>query len=395
MSSDRSDAPSPPRPRVLFVDAELDVLEPIVRVLRRRFEVVTSSDPVAALGAIRIDPHFATVIVDLRMPGMDGITFLSQIREVAPEAIPMVFTGRATVQSAIDAVNRGHVFRFVLRPCPPEVLLEAIQACLTQFERLQADRALLEQTLQGSIVTLVDVLGLALPEAFGRADRVKRLVVLLAGTVEMPNRWELEVAALLADLGSIGMPPALLEKLATGALLSEAEATLVAERPALAARLLASIPRLEGVRTILQSVGLPFEPAMGGPPLRAREAPPIGARLLTLVLDFDQLESRGITAVEAIRILRGRTSRYDPALLATLAAEYEPGDPEVIREVTLADVVPGMVFAADVRSVDGGLMISRGQEVTASLVSRIRNYWTEIPVQSTVRVRLPRLPLPG
>lgn len=66
------------RPRVLCVDDEQLVLDGLARTLRARFEVVTALGGEIALGILREQPPFAVIVSDMRMPGMDGVSFLSE-----------------------------------------------------------------------------------------------------------------------------------------------------------------------------------------------------------------------------------------------------------------------------------------------------------------------------
>jgi ActR/RegA family two-component response regulator len=380
--------------RILFVDDELEVLQGLIRLLRRRYDVVTATDVPTALGAVAAEPNFAVALCDLDLPGKSGIAFFESLRSSTPDCVRILLTGKARLDSAIAAVNQGQVFRFLQKPCAADLLMSTVQAGVAQHELVRSERVLLEQTLQGSITALADVLALADPAAFGRVDRVKRLVIQLSERVPVANRWELEVATMLAEVGTVGLPRALTEKLAAGAHLSDTETKQADGRTAIAARIIATIPRLEGVREILDHVSLLF-----GAHSATRSSASSGSirpasRILAIALDYERLESQRTAPEEALRILRGRTPRYDRPILDALAAVLERQlSGEVILEVQLGDVVPGMIFADDVRSaVDGTLMISRGQEVTASLVSRIQNYWTDIPISALVRVTWGRTP---
>jgi response regulator RpfG family c-di-GMP phosphodiesterase len=374
--------------RILFVDDELTVLQPLTRLLRRRYDVTTATDVPTALNEVAANPDFAVALSDLDLPGENGIVLFEALRRTVPDCVRILLTGKARLESAIAAVNQGQVFRFLQKPCPPELLVSTVQAGVSQHHLIRSERVLLEQTLQGSIAALGNVLALADPAAFGRVDRLKRLVTQLSERVMVPNRWEVDVAAVLAEVGTIGLPRALTEKLAAGELLSDAETKLADERTAIGARIIGAIPRLDGVREILEQVGRQFGlPSAMGPSSSSTPIRP-GARILAIALDYERLENQRTAPDEALRILRGRTPRYDREILDALAGVLERQlSGEVILEVALGDVVPGMVFADDVRSaVDGTLMISRGQEVTPSLVSRIQNYWTDIPISALVRV---------
>ena len=111
----------------------------------------------AALEALARDKGIAVVISDMRMPGMDGAAFLSQARQLVPNAMRILLTGQVDLDSAIAAVNEGQLFRFLTKPCPPSALLMAVDAAAVQHRLVMSERVLLEQTLHGSITALTDV----------------------------------------------------------------------------------------------------------------------------------------------------------------------------------------------------------------------------------------------
>src|SRR5919204_6882078 len=161
------------RPRILCVDDEEFILDGLRDTLRRAFEVHTATGASEALAMLRKEPDaYAVVLSDMRMPGMFGSEFLREARTVAPNAVRMLLTGYADVDSAIRAVNDAQLFRFLTKPCEPEQLVRACIAALAQHRLITAERVLLEQTLRGSVNALVEVLALASPAAFGRAGRV-------------------------------------------------------------------------------------------------------------------------------------------------------------------------------------------------------------------------------
>src|SRR5262249_28179570 len=146
------------RPGVLCVDDEPQVLEGLELHLRSRYRVTTATSGKQALEILASGKPFAVVISDMRMPEMDGATFLGLVRQGAPDSWRVLLTGHSDLDSAVAAVNEGQIFRFLLKPCPPATLLKAVQASEEQHRLVTAERVLLEDTLQGSIRVLADIL---------------------------------------------------------------------------------------------------------------------------------------------------------------------------------------------------------------------------------------------
>lgn len=249
------------RPRVLCVDDEPHVLEDLRDSLHRSFDVRTATGAGQALAMLRAEPEaFAVLISDMRMPGKSGDAFLLDARAVAPMTVRMVLTGHSDIDAAIRAVNHGQLFRFLTKPCSREELMRACAAALGQHRLMTAERVLLEQTLRGSIDALTQVLALANPAAFGRGARIRALAGALAEAAGLRDRWEVEVASMLAQMGAVTLPQATVERLYAGDELSEDEQRMVARVPDLTRALLARIPRLEGVLAILDGARVTCAP---------------------------------------------------------------------------------------------------------------------------------------
>ncbi|HEY1097434.1 MAG TPA: HD domain-containing phosphohydrolase, partial [Myxococcota bacterium] len=180
--------------------------------------------------------------------------------------------------------------------------------------------------------------------------------------------WQLEVAAMLAPLGTITLPPELIDKLHNRHMLADAERKIIARVPAVTEQLLGNIPRLEGVLAILNRAHRP----------RRVDAAPdpagLAAEALRAAQDFDELSVRGDAAALVIDTMRGREGAYDPAVLAALKQVAGRMAGEEVRELALSAVRVGMVFVDDVRLVAGGLLVAHGYEVTQGFLERVRNF---------------------
>jgi response regulator RpfG family c-di-GMP phosphodiesterase len=377
--------------RILCVDDEPNVLDGLRRSLRRSYDVVVALGGEAGIQALHQQGPFAVVISDQRMPGVDGVAFLEHVHQRFPDTIRILLTGFTHVDAAIAAVNRGAVFRFLTKPCPQEVLESAIAAGVEQHRLVTAERVLLEQTLHGSIRALTDVLALVHPAGFGRAARAKSLAADLVANLGYLGGWQIEIAAMLSQIGTVTLPSELVEKHYGGKPLMHAERAAVERLPRIAGDLVANIPRMEEVRDILYDLGLRYDGVGTQPGRPVGDAIPWQSRLLRLVLDLDLLESQGMQRTAALAVLRDRQGWYDPALYEALVSLHGEGDSErQVLELELGAIRPGMVFAEDVHSTTGILLIARGQEVSERLVERVRNLLHLVERRQLVRVLTPR-----
>jgi FixJ family two-component response regulator len=365
------------RPRVICVDDEPHVVGGLALHLRRRYDVELATSAQAGLELLDRAPPAAVVISDMRMPGTNGSEFLARVSAAHPDTTRVVLTGYAEIDAATRAINEGRVFRFLIKPCPPPELLRTVEAGVDLHRVLVAEKELLQKTVLGSVQVLADVLSLTNPAAFGRANRVKQLVAELAEKLGDRPCWQLEVAALLSQLSSIALPSDTVEKLHYGAALSSAERVMVERAPEVTQQLLGHIPRLHVVRRMLASHhGRGDAHRPGG-----SEADPEeqlvrrGAQLLRGALEVDLLELQGMSATGIAAALKAHARDYEAHVLEALllVCAERPG-PEAIHEVPLSGLELGMVLAADVKTVAGGLFAARGCEVTAGLLERAGNF---------------------
>jgi response regulator RpfG family c-di-GMP phosphodiesterase len=355
------------------VDDEPFVLEGISRQLRRDYDVTVAAGGVPALEQLAHNGPFAVIVSDLRMPGMDGVELLNYVRQIAPDTVRLLLTGFADIEAAIAVVNEAQVFRFLTKPCHRDQLVKALEAGVQQHRLVTAERVLLEETLHGSVRALMDALALANPMAFGRASRVKDQVSAVAAALELPDRWQVEVAAMLSLIGMISLPAPLVEKLFLGQALSADEQELVDRLPALTDQLLAHVPRLEEVRRIVRHQATPFNRGAGE--VCGAEAVPAGAHVLKVVLDFDALESRCLAPAEALDQMYGRLGWYDPRVLEAFGRLHGHGQAaQEVKVMPVDAVLPGMRFMEDVKTSSGVLLIPKGFEMNAALRERLQGF---------------------
>ena len=240
--------------KILFVDDEPAVLDGYQRMLHREFEVDTAEGGEQGLAAIHERGPYSVVVSDMRMPGMNGAQFLSQVRHSAPDTVRMLLTGFADVDAAVEAVNQGNIFRFLTKPCKKDVIAKAITAGLLQYRLVAAEKELLENTLMGSIKVLTDVLSAVSPEAFGRSMRITRCVRHMVGKFGLPSPWRFEAAAMLSQLGCLTLGPEVMQAAYAGTELSPEDQARFVGHPQVARDLLASIPRLEPIAWMISLI---------------------------------------------------------------------------------------------------------------------------------------------
>lgn len=368
----------PELPRVLCVDDEPRVLEGLLLHLRKDYSVHGATSGEEALRRLKEIGGASVVISDMRMPGMDGAMLLRHVMASYPDTTRILLTGDAGRDAAVAAVNEAQIYRYLTKPCAPDQLRAAVEAGVGQYSLMVAERKVLKETLIGCIQALTDVLAIANPVAFGRASRLKRLAMGLAETLDCSAYWQLEAAAMLSQLGYLSLPADLVEKLYYGEKLTPDEQLLASSVPDVVTSLLEHIPRLEPVMQILTALTWTDEQVarLGDGTIG------LGARILGLVTEYDQLLTQGHSSAVAVQTLRARGNRYGAALIEQLARYLGAGPAQAeARQVPLRNVVVGMVMMQDVRTHLGTLLIPRGFEVTSALIERIRNFGPELSAE--------------
>lgn len=362
--------------RLLLVDDEPAVVAGLRRHLHGRFIIETATSGAEALELMDDrSKTFAVVVSDMQMPGMDGATLLKYARERSPSTVRVLLTGQADLNAAVAAINDGRIFRFMWKPCEPQNLLSCIQDAVLQHQLMISEKELQERTLRASIRALLDTLGLANPTGFARADRIKRRVVELATAMEASNVWQIEIASMLAQVGTVTLPQGVVERLHRGDRLIGAQQELVDQLPQTSVDVIAGIPRLQTVRDMITLQRQRYDGKGHVTVGMQGQQIPLGARVLAVATGYDPFEAQGAPAREGIAALRSDAGQYDPAIIDALEILLTRDDEQrPVRKIQLAELAVGMVLAADVTTTDGVMLCGQGQEVTARVLDRLHNW---------------------
>jgi response regulator RpfG family c-di-GMP phosphodiesterase len=366
--------------RILCVDDDERLLQGLERQLRKQFEIHTAVGPELGLTAISENGPFAVVVSDMRMPGMDGIEFLSRVREKSPDSIRMMLTGNADLNATIRAVNEGKIFQFLTKPCPSELLARALESSLEQHRLVTSERELLERTLRGSIGVLSEILSLVNPAAFSRAHRIRRYVQRVAEHLNLANRWEFELAAMLSQIGCVVIPPEIMDKYYLRKFLNSAELEILSSHCQVGHDLLRKIPRLENVAAMVREQKSGWS---GAPDLT--DGVKLGANLLRVATDFDERLMNGESPEGALAHMQGR-KEYNPAFLAAVRQVQIEKLTSETRQVRVAGLKVQMIINGDVYAKSGLFLLAKGQEVTDSLIARLNGFAKTVGVVEPINV---------
>jgi response regulator RpfG family c-di-GMP phosphodiesterase len=365
---------------ILFVDDDPDVLAGLQRSLRKECKIDTAIGGASALALMRGRSPYGVVVADMQMPGMNGVEFLMEVERRAPDTIRIMLTGNADQKTARDAVNQGHIFRFLTKPCPPEELVPALRAGLKQYRLVTAERDVLERTLNGSARMLSDILAMHDAHSFGQAQRLREYMRAFAEHLQLKQTWDLELAAMLSQIGCVTLPQAVLARSRAGCPLAGAEADMVTRVPQIGYNLLSHIPRLESVAAVVlyqnknfDGTGFPCDKIAG-------EDIPIGARILRVLQDLLAYESGKASKAIALEKMTHFPGRYDPRVVAAVAAVFDvcvagaPAPESQSRPVRIKHLRVGWTLAAEAHTREGLLIIPAGTQISPMLLEKLRNF---------------------
>jgi response regulator RpfG family c-di-GMP phosphodiesterase len=371
-----------------MVDDEPNILAGFKRDLRGELDLKLANNGPEGLEKVESDGPFAVIVSDYKMPQMNGNEFLAEVRKVSPTTVGMLLTGFADLDTAIEAVHKGRIFRLLTKPCPKEVLLEAIDAGIEQHNLINAEKVLLEKTLTGSVKVLSEVLSLANPQAFGRGLRVRGYVKHICGRLGLQDSWEFEMAAHLSQLGCVTFPPHLMEKVYHGEKLTVKEREIYLGYAGISAGLIEKIPRLNSIAEMIRSLDKTFRRSFDGDDFNLEDRVALGGYLLKVAIEVDALHTRKIAIEVIIARLPQHIDPFYPEIKAALQDLQFLKAREVVKSVRVADVTRAMKFHEDVYATDGLLLVSEGQEANFAIISRLRNFAMGIGVVQPFKVSI-------
>ena len=266
---------------VLFVDDEANILNALKRLLRSENWTVLCAGRASEAFEL-LDRHPCQVVVsDQRMPEMSGADFLAALREQQPDVVRLMMTGHSDMSVAVDAINRGEVFRLITKPWNDGELTATIRQAFDHYDLKQEIKRLnhlareqnrklqdMNRSLEGkvrertkllaqkhlelrtayvqTIRTLAEAVDAKDPYTRGHSERVGVYASKLARELDVSKQVieRVYIAGLLHDVGKIGIPDRIISKPAA---LDDAEYELMKRHPEIGAKILEPVEFLAEV----------------------------------------------------------------------------------------------------------------------------------------------------
>jgi response regulator RpfG family c-di-GMP phosphodiesterase len=387
---------------------------------------VACASPLKAL-ALVAERDFAVIISDQRMPEMLGLDFLVECRRLRPQSSRILITAVLSLDTIVDAINKGEILRFIAKPWLREELLATVRngvqryELVTQNDALQAETLRLNGELRDANASLeakvqdletqrrqLDAANRQLAQSYenslelcrrilttfdpilgGQARALLEFATKMAETDQFTDqeRHALRAAAWLCDLGLIGVPREMLRAFRTNPdRLSERELAMLHNHPVYSQTLAAMVDDRADVGAIIRAHHERYD-GTGYPDGLAGETIPWPARCLAVAVGFVESGLTKAAAIDAILAASGQT--YDPeAVRLFLKVTHLVNLPRQVREITLHELEAGMVLASGIYSPHGLLLVGEDQELSAGTVAKIRSHNQVTPISQRLLVRM-------
>ncbi|MEY2411155.1 MAG: hypothetical protein QOF48_3825 [Verrucomicrobiota bacterium] len=398
--------------RILVVDDEEIIVASLREILsRENFQVFTALDARTALELLGKET-FALVLSDQRMPEMEGLALLAEARKLQPDATRILMTGVLNLDTVVNAINHGEIYRFIVKPWLREELVVTVQNGVQRHELLQRNAQLqvstlamneqlaalnrsleaqvtretaqnkrladlneaLQQNFRYSIELCLHTMQTFCPGLGAQARRVHELCRSLADGLALPpeERQVLEISAWLHDIGLVGVPRRIIRLWQkTPQALNPAELALVQQHPALGEELAAFIHQLAEVGKVIRAHHERFD-GRGYPDGLAGQKIPWLARLLSVAIACAESDD-AYAGLDAIQRESGRA--FDPEAVRVLL-RHRPHAvlPRKEQQVMLAELRAGMIVAKGIYGANGLLLVPEGQVLSDLSIEKLRNH---------------------
>lgn len=131
--------------RILIVDDELGILSSLKKVLEEENrEIITAESAEKAWQVLKEKGEVGVIICDQRLPNMNGVDFLVKVKRLYPDTIRILVTGYPELSTAVEAINKAHIWRYILKPIEVESLKILVKQAFDYYRILKENRLLLK-----------------------------------------------------------------------------------------------------------------------------------------------------------------------------------------------------------------------------------------------------------
>lgn len=365
-------------PKIVLVTADERFAQEVLGVMDKAFDVTVSTTARDGFMTLSSTKDIRVVLSDLRLPDVDGISFLGKVRNDFPKVIRILASGDEGFKMLSRAVNIAHVYTLLPRPCDPKRIRKAMVEAVKLYGNVRPDAEAMRDTMFGTVRMLVDILELTHPTAVRRSKRIRRRARGVSKAINAMTPEFMDMVVLLSNIGCVGLPVGILKKAEKGGGLTREEQQIFYTHPFIAGHLLGNVPRFGKIANIIRHQNTP-----------SVEKPPLGSRILKACIDLDQMQVNGASASKALEYMRGKPNVYDDKVLDALEELLGESNKVECHELTVADLKPGMVMQSDMVTEAGTILLQKGDVLSEASYQRVQTFIDLLHIKEPVCVTHP------
>jgi response regulator RpfG family c-di-GMP phosphodiesterase len=398
--------------KILFVDDEKQMLTALNRVFRgKSYSVFTANSGAEALEFIK-DQAVDIIVSDMRMPEMDGATFLAESVKILPNSRRVLLTGYADQESTVRAINEGQVHQYLMKPWDNTELKNTIDGEIQEKARIASETPDKEEHLQlqdqvanvtaeladahlfadmakeellkqysTTIKVISNLINLRTPTPTTMNNNVVSHSVAMAKLVKLDPKVinEIRNAARLYQAGKLAITPSLLNKKIDN--LNDGELLELQKYAVKGSDLLTPLNSLDFAAKLIRHQNENIDGTGYPNKLKANQIP-LGSRILRIVRDYHEILmglyfDDPFSSLDALDYMENHANKkYDKTLLELyrrFIKELSKADAtQQDRLYTLADLTPGMTVSRDLLNADGILLITKDTELTDLNINKLQ-----------------------
>ena len=422
---------------ILLVDDERNILTSLKRLLRPlKYNVHMATSGAEGLTILEENP-IDVVISDMRMPEMDGAEFLDRVNLQWPDTIRILLTGYSDIGSTIKAVNKGKIFQYIAKPWQDEALKTSIEKAmelahvrkerdqlliltrqqndqLSEFnlnlerkveartEKLKKAMKMLDTTHKklksnyfssiktfSSLVELRGVMG-------GRAKKIADLAQKIAAKAGFSDDYiqQIVVASLLHNVGKLSLPDSLL-KLPVNRMAPD-ELAKFQKHPIIGESVLMGLDSLSDAAKLIRSQHELYDGTGYPDHLKGSELS-VGSTILSLCIEYyelldGKLFGKTYSSQQALDFISQNSgkryhSKAVKGFMEVIDTIEQESNISKEKQLTVPNLLDGMVLARDLVTANGMLLLSKGQRVTEHLIGKLFSYEKSLNEQLDVYIQ--------
>jgi len=415
-----------PKASLLFVDDERNILSSLKRLFRSEgYTIHLASSGAEALELLKKE-KIDLIISDMRMPEMNGAEFLERVGKKWPRITRILLTGYAEISATIDAINKGHIYKYISKPWEDnDIKLTVKHALEAQQIEKERDRLLiltrqqneelkefntnLEGLVKARTAELDQTMGMLETAYATLKDSYSSTIKVFSNFIEMregslrgqsrkiaeqasklilnlekdeDNAQQVSYAGMLRDIGKIGFPDRLFNKPVDA--MTKDDWNEYAKHPVVGAGILMALEPLQMAAKIIRSYREQYDGKGYPDGLKGNEIP-LGSRVLSVVSDFYTLQSGSLVSERLSAkdardyLLKNKGSIYDPEVvtafinyLGNIREEQRSSEIQEKR-VDTKHLVKHMLLTRDITTKSGILLLSSGHKLGDHIIEQLNN----------------------